>query len=552
MVDNKFIYFGIMCDSLILNKFQFNVIKKILKLKNTKLALLIINDIKEDNSIKKSHDSNYFLYNFFNHFIRKPKSFEKVNLTKFFSEIPKIKCQIELKKKHFQYFQLKDIEKIKKYNLDFILKFGFKIIQGDILKSAKYGIWSYDFDDELKYREYPSFFWEIYNNDDITIVTLQRLHNKSDGGVVLKRGRFKTINFSLYYNRRDIYDKITKWPAQVCIDIINGYADYLNHSQSKTETPIYKKLNNRIMTIFLLKLLNNKINFIKKKKVWNIGICFNPIESFLKKDFKPKIYWINHPPKNEFYADPFGIKLDDEYYIFFELFYRRLNLGRIAYIKIDKENNFSLPKKVLNLPYHLAYPYIFKYQNEIYCIPETRQIKQVNLFKAIEFPNKWEKVKTLLNHVILADNTLIKYNSRWWLFSNPKSSTLNLYYSKNLFGDWKPHYNNPVKQDIASSRPGGTPFIHNNTLYRPSQDCTRFYGGRIKINRIDVITPKRFKETVVKTISPIKNSPYPDMIHTISSIDDITVIDSAARKPILNSINIFNATEKIKNYILRK
>ena len=73
-----------------------------------------------------------------------------------------------------------NIEEIKKYNLDFILKLSRGIIKGEILNTAEYGIWSFHHDDEMKYRGRPACFWEIYNNDPVTGAILQKLSNKLD------------------------------------------------------------------------------------------------------------------------------------------------------------------------------------------------------------------------------------------------------------------------------------------------------------------------------------------------------------------------------------
>ena len=46
------------------------------------------------------------------------------------------------------------------------------------------------------YRGMPPGFWEVYRGDPVSGVTLQRLTDRLDGGVVLRRGWFKTIDKS--------------------------------------------------------------------------------------------------------------------------------------------------------------------------------------------------------------------------------------------------------------------------------------------------------------------------------------------------------------------
>jgi len=86
-----------------------------------------------------------------------------------------------------RYFNAEDVATINKKDLDFILRFGFNIIRGEILNAARYGVWSFHHDDERKYRGSPPGFWELYYRDPVTGSILQRLTDRLDGGIVLKR-----------------------------------------------------------------------------------------------------------------------------------------------------------------------------------------------------------------------------------------------------------------------------------------------------------------------------------------------------------------------------
>ncbi len=96
------------------------------------------------------------------------------------------------KGKYSQYFTESDLKKIKSYNLDMILRFGFNIIRGEILQLPTYGVWSFHHGDYLKYRGGPPAFWEIYNEDRWSGAILQRLTDKLDDGIVLYKSQFET------------------------------------------------------------------------------------------------------------------------------------------------------------------------------------------------------------------------------------------------------------------------------------------------------------------------------------------------------------------------
>jgi hypothetical protein len=553
------IRFGIMCDGTILEEWQALCLKNLMALDNVQLALVIINDDSKTmfEKIKEIHPNRIFFQLFMKFFIR-PRSTRRVNMTNFLSKFPSVRCKTIKKGKFSQYFSREDIQTIRGYDLDFILRFGFGIIRGEILKAARYGIWSFHHDDEEKYRGTPPCFWEIYNNDKVTGAMLQRITDKLDAGVVLKKGFFKTVNYSYARNIDTAYFESTRWPAQVCIDIINGNADYLNAPPSKTKAPIFRPPNNLQMLLFLIKILRNFIaeafNLIFRHEQWNIGIVYKSIHSFLKPEFKPKIRYIPHKKSNNFLADPFGIIKNKRLTILCENFDYQSSKGNISSIKLTGKA-FSQPKVAIDSSVHMSYPYLFRHRGKIYCIPETSQAEEICLYEAKKFPYRWSKVATLIKNVPAIDPTIFRYKGIWWLtFTDKSSHNLFIWYAHNLLGPWKSHANNPVKTDIRSTRPAGTPFIHNNYLYRPAQDCSKTYGGRIVVNRVIKLSPAEFKEEQVAVIEPYKDSPYPDGLHTLSAVGNITLIDGKRFMFIKDAFknSLIKGFKKMFNYFTRK
>jgi hypothetical protein len=100
-----------------------------------------------------------------------------------------------------------------------------------------------------------------------------------------------------------------------------------------------------------------------------------------------------------------------------------------------------------------------------------------------------------------------------------------LWHAPDPTGPWEPHPGNPVKVDVRSSRPAGTPFEFEGHLYRPAQDCSETYGGGITINRVTQLTPVSFSEEPVATIEARRGSDYAAGVHTLSGSGDLTMID---------------------------
>jgi len=254
----------------------------------------------------------------------------------------------------------------------------------------------------------------------------------------------------------------------------------------------------------------------------------------LTPDARPEIRWFPQPPKTKYWADPFPIIIDKKPYVLCEEYDYRLGKGRIVSMELADEAGQLNPKPAFELPIHVSYPFLISHQDNVYCIPETKQAEEIGLYKMDAFPDRWTKITVLVSNFAGVDGTVFQYDGRWWLTASTggKYSALNLYvwHASSLFGPWKAHGANPVKVTNASSRPAGTPFEDKGELYRPAQDCSRTYGGRIVLNRIVKLTPTEFKEEEAAVLEPRPDEYYPDGIHTISTTGNLTLIDGKRLK----------------------
>ena len=105
-------------------------------------------------------------------------------------------------------FKDRDVARVRAENLDVILRFGFNILRGAVLDSARHGIWSYHSGDNNKFRGGPAAFWEMYERDPVTGCVLQVLTEELDGGKVIFRSYGATASFDwLLMNRWSLYRK---------------------------------------------------------------------------------------------------------------------------------------------------------------------------------------------------------------------------------------------------------------------------------------------------------------------------------------------------------
>lgn len=529
--------FGILCNGKIFQQWQIEVIRKLIS-GGHNCALLIVNDnpLPVKNFREKIFHYPYskLLCRFWFRFMIKPKAKNPANIADLQVEIPEIHC-ITNKKGYAEYFGPADLDKIKTYKLDFILRFGFGILKGDILDAAEYGVWSYHHDDDRKYRGVPTGFWEIWFGDPVNAAILQRLTDKLDSGVILRKAFFKTISHSWQANLNNLLQNTTEWPLQVCTDIENGNTSFLEISNSP-ESKIYRLPNNLKMLCFLVKVAANKFRFHFRDlfftEKWNIGILPVSVEKLIKPGTYqiPEPEWLNISDKRSIYhADPFGYSFDGKIRIVCEEYGYKTGKGFLTSMEVDEKSlKISGKKTSLEKPYHLAFPYLFDYEGVYYCIPENSEGGNLDLYRFEASEGKLVFERTLIKNLKAVDPVLFEHNGLWWLMFTDKISTnerLHIWYADDLDGNFKPHANNPVKTDVRSSRPAGKPFILDGKLLRPAQDCSIRSGGRIAINHITKLSPTEFIETNYAILNPSKNSKYRDGMHTFCWFHGGVIVD---------------------------
>ena len=264
--------------------------------------------------------------------------------------------------------------------------------------------------------------------------------------------------------------------------------------------------------------------------VWNIGLVRQPIAAFLDPNANYEIEWLSEPPDGAFLADPFGLVVDQTLQVFCERFDYPIAKGTICTFSWPTSQEASF-ESVIEQPFHLSYPYLISHNDKLYGVLEQAQSRRVDLYQAKQNMSDWHRVATIIDDFPAVDSTIFKHQGHWWLICASSdegafSSKLYVWYAADLFGPWTAHSGNPVKTDIRSTRPAGTPFVHQGELYRPAQDCSADYGAQMVINRIIRLTPTEFKEEIVIFIAPNQHGPYPDGIHTLSAVgENITLVD---------------------------
>lgn len=523
-----------MCLGRTFPAWQAETIGSLLEIPGVSIDLLIVQERSPETEGKFARilgDPKHLLWNLYNKGIvqRRSVASRPVDLSEKLAATSEIRCTPIRVGKYGERLSDEDVDTIKDHNLDLLLRFSFGILKGAVLESARYGIWSFHHGDERNYRGQPPAFWEMADGAPVVGAILQRITERLDAGVVLHRGQFGIVDHSYRRTRDELFLAAADFPSIAIRRILAGDTSIVEDVPSETKSPIRRTPGNWTMLRFLATMTTSFLKAqwtgVARASKWTVGVVHVPIATLIDQDLPP-IEWIPEQGSSRYFADPFPDPTGATSVVLVEDYDHASHRGVISSIDVDGDRQARV---VLDAGVHASYPFLFDDDGVTYCVPETYQAEQVRIYRANSFPDDWELAGTILDGLAALDPTIIRHDSRWWLFctlAGTNSNTkLYAYHSEDLLSGWQPHSLNPIKSDISSSRPGGRPFQHGGHLYRPAQDSSSSYGGAIALNRVDKLTPTSFHEAVVTRIHPPRTGRYRAGIHTVSGQGALTVVD---------------------------
>jgi len=437
-------------------------------------------------------------------------------------------------------FSASDVEAVGAARPDVLVRLGFRILRGDILKVARYGVWSYHHGDNERYRGGPPCFWEVLEGDPVTGTILQRLTEALDDGEVLYRSWGATNVMSVAGNKPQIYWKSAEFLARAMRNVQLGIRSEPNADPSPYGQRLYGAPTNGQMAAGISRLLlrraRAKWQSLTSIEQWFLAYRYTKgvPDDNREPDLTPFRFKPIYPPKGRFWADPFPIRADGAIYVLFEDFLYSANRGVISAFEMGPEGPVGAPQVVLSCDYHLSYPFVFNWRGSKFMIPETADAKRVELYRMVRAPHEWTLEAVLLDGLSLADCTLAEIGDRWWMFANSADAgasfwdELHLFHAPSPLGPWTPHRLNPVVSDVRTARPAGALFQRNGMWYRPSQDSARGYGSATNIQRILRLDQFDYEEVSVGKLRP-EWQPGLTGVHTVNALGGLTMIDARRR-----------------------
>ena len=428
-----------------------------------------------------------------------------------------------------------DFSKIKKEDLDLVVRSNVsEIFRNNKLEISKLGIISFHHGDNTWNKGGPPGFWETYYNFSATGFIIQLLNERLDDGKILLKGEFPTKRlFTL--NKYNLLRESNNYLIEIIKKIISN--DTLSFVKSDTsKAKIYKTPNILITLRYILIKINLfsilfwKKFILRKRQKWIVNYSRKSMD---KIDFKNSNIIKN--PKNRYFADPFVFSKDEKKYIFVEDYSFKKKKGAISLIEINKKDNQKIYENIIEEPFHMSFPYVFKYENNLYMIPETSAANSIRLYKCVNFPDKWVYCYNLISNIKSVDTIILKKNMCYYLLTSKSffddfNSQLEIYISDSPISKiWKSHKSNPVYFDLKNGRNGGLIFKDKEIL-RVSQSFgineigDNQYGREISIKQIKALNSEIIKEIELSKVKPSFKKNILG-IHHLYSEDNFTVFD---------------------------
>ncbi len=264
-------------------------------------------------------------------------------------------------------------------------------------------------------------------------------------------------------------------------------------------------------------------------KQYSIGIVEDTLEEIIRQKKTTFTFeWMPAGHYSSSIADPFVFASGNgKINILAEKFTTGNMDGKICLLSYSKTSGFSAPEIIFDDGDHLSYPFIFEENDKMYVL----LTELTGALLCYEYDRKEKRLfnkRTILNFPLI-DATVLHLNNKYWLFGTfeekSKAGKLYIYYADNFVGPYLPHSGNPVKNSIKSSRGAGAFIKVDGNFYRPSQNCSNYYGEAVVINKLVTLNESEFEEEGYMTITTDKKNEFRFGIHTINSIGKFTVVD---------------------------
>jgi hypothetical protein len=406
--------------------------------------------------------------------------------------------------------------------VDFLLQLDDTRPSDAVLESPRRGVWRF-----ATSSPGPLVFWDVLDGACHLELRLERLTSDPCRRVPLDRRWIRVERRSYGETLEAAIAELVQMAVQAALSDAASRAEPVAFPPGRMDPP--SALDRaRLRWRLLWRNAASQLAGLLFTESWRIGVVDVPIARFLDFDYLPSIRWLPSPAGWKDLADPFLAATAEGTLLLAEDYDQGKRRGKIVgELAADAGFTGRLSDAIVE-DCHMSYPFLLRHDGELYCIPETHQKRGAFAWRWSPQARAWIDPRAILTGVPCVDPTPVFFDRRWWLFFTHKDdgvdSKLRLCFAGSPLGPWHPHPRNPVKCDVRSSRPAGTPFVYRDHLYRPAQDCSRRYGWRLVLNRVTRLTETEFAEEPLRVLDSDRLGVRG--IHTLSGAGGITALDA--------------------------
>jgi hypothetical protein len=451
---------------------------------------------------------------------------------KLFHDVEVLACEARIRRGVVELGEMA-AEQIRSRRLDIVLFFGENTPADGLATVAVHGIWCFRYGEGLEPSAAMAAFWAAVRRESVVRVELIGFSGGfSADRLLLRSGYFAVPDHSFKRTLAGLMSGSADFPVLACRDVLAGREFAKTLLDTPTASAATGMPGNGMKFKFLIRLYVRKFvslyEAVLMRDEWNTGFLDATLVDPFQAVTARNVRWLPTNGAKNIAADPFFLRRGDQITLLVEELNPADNCGRIAARVIEGGRIVPLGT-VIEERFHSSYPCLVQSHGQIYCVPEQAESKSIMLYRAIDFPRRWERLGPLLPGVEAVDSTLFQHGGYWWLAytdaSIDRNGRLMLWYASELTGRWQPHALNPVKIDPRCSRGAGPVFVYRGALIRPSQDCSVTYGAKVVFNHVITLTPDQFHEEMTGELSPDPEGSYWCGLHTISYDGSVAVVD---------------------------
>ena len=323
---------------------------------------------------------------------------------------------------------------------------------------------------------------------------VQRLTDTLDGVEVLAKGYARVVPYSYTQTMRGIYLAAVPLLAKAITALEKGEGRRSDSLGAEYRVPTTAAVARQSAA-----LVRNKLSRLAwglfGEQGWQVARLSGSIEPQEHVSLSPaRIQPLDVPRGYTFVADPCSAPNGA---VYGEALNSRTGLGEIARWSAGEWVFLDLGLDGR----HASYPQAVEDAGSLFLFPEIAQVSGPTLYRlepdGVTVSERLELEG--LDGLRLLDATLFRRGETWYLFAGQPGSAesrLDLWTAPSLTGPYRPHPSSPVCLDPRGARMAGPIAEIGGSIYRFGQDCSRHYGGRVTVHRIDVLTEDAYEESV--------------------------------------------------------